>query len=85
VILANELCLPDMARLLSAGADGYLVNELSAEAFSLSLLLVVKGEKVLPSTLASMLVNDCNSFDQGPKEPDRAGKANPAVPAECLQ
>jgi two-component system nitrate/nitrite response regulator NarL len=65
VILANELCLPDMARLLSAGADGYLVNELSAEAFSLSLLLAMKGEKVLPSTLASVLVNDCNFSNGG--------------------
>jgi two-component system nitrate/nitrite response regulator NarL len=61
VILANELCVSDMARLLRAGADGYLVNELSAEAFSLSLLLVMKGEKALPSTLASMLANDCNT------------------------
>jgi two-component system, NarL family, nitrate/nitrite response regulator NarL len=61
VILANELSLRDMARLLRAGADGYLVNELSAEAFSLSLLLVMRGEKVLPSTLASMLANDCNA------------------------
>jgi two-component system, NarL family, nitrate/nitrite response regulator NarL len=61
VILANELCVSDMARLLRAGADGYLVNELSAEAFSLSLLLVMKGEKALPSTLASILAKDCNA------------------------
>jgi two-component system, NarL family, nitrate/nitrite response regulator NarL len=61
IILANELCISDMARLLRAGADGYLVNELSAEAFSLSLLLVMKGEKTLPSTLASILANDCNA------------------------
>jgi two-component system nitrate/nitrite response regulator NarL len=59
VVLANELCVPDMARLLRAGADGYLINELSAEAFSLSLLLVMKGEKALPSTLASVLAKDC--------------------------
>jgi two-component system nitrate/nitrite response regulator NarL len=61
VVLANELSLPDMARLLRAGADGYLVNELSAEAFSLSLLLVMKGEKVLPSTLASMLASNSHT------------------------
>ena len=65
VVLANELCLSDMAQLLKAGADGYLVNELSAEAFSLSLLLVIKGEKALPSTLASMLANDCNGDNAG--------------------
>lgn len=59
VVLANDLCVPDMARLLRAGADGYLINELSAEAFSLSLLLVMKGEKALPSTLAGVLAKDC--------------------------
>jgi two-component system nitrate/nitrite response regulator NarL len=58
VVLADELCLADMARLLDAGADAYLVNDLSAEAFSLSLLLVMKGEKVLPSTLAGVLANN---------------------------
>jgi len=58
VVLANELCLADMARLLSAGTDGYLINELSAEAFSLSLLLVMRGEKVLPSMLAGVLADD---------------------------
>jgi two-component system nitrate/nitrite response regulator NarL len=61
VVLADELSLSDMAHLLRAGADGYLVNELSAEAFSLSLLLVMKGEKVLPSALASLLANDCTA------------------------
>jgi len=54
-----------MARLLKAGADGYLVNELSAEAFSLSLLLVMKGEKALPSTLAGILANDSSDAGNG--------------------
>jgi two-component system nitrate/nitrite response regulator NarL len=65
VVLVDELCLADMSRLLSAGADGYLVNELSAEAFSLSLLLVMKGEKVLPSTLAGVLASDRSEAGQG--------------------
>jgi two-component system nitrate/nitrite response regulator NarL len=63
VVLANELSLSDMARALKAGADGYLVNELSVEAFSLSLLLVMKGEKVLPGPLASMLATNVRDFD----------------------
>ena len=63
VVLANELSVSDMTRLLRAGADGYLVNELSAEAFSLWLLLVMQGEKALPSMLASMLANDCSADD----------------------
>jgi two-component system nitrate/nitrite response regulator NarL len=65
VVLADELCLSDMARLLKAGADGYLVNDLSAEAFSLSLLLVMKGEKALPSTLAGILANDSSDTGNG--------------------
>ena len=58
VVLANELCLVDMARLLRAGVDGYLLKDLSAEALSLSLRLVMNGEKALPSTLASVLADD---------------------------
>jgi two-component system, NarL family, nitrate/nitrite response regulator NarL len=65
VVLADELCLTDMGRLLKAGADGYLVNDLSAEAFSLSLLLVMKGEKALPSTLAGILANDSSDSGNG--------------------
>jgi two-component system, NarL family, nitrate/nitrite response regulator NarL len=65
VVLANELCVADMARLLNAGADGYLVNELSAEALSLSLLLVMQGEKVLPSTFAGVLGNDRGEAGNG--------------------
>ena len=65
VVLTNELRLADMARLLNAGADGYLVNELTAEALSLSLLLVMQGEKVLPSTLAGVLANDRGEAGNG--------------------
>jgi two-component system, NarL family, nitrate/nitrite response regulator NarL len=55
VVLSNELNLSDMARVLRAGAVGYLVSELSCEALSLSLLLVMNGEKVLPGSLADVL------------------------------
>ena len=47
-----------MARLLRAGVDGYLVKDLSPTALSLSLLLVMQGEKALPSTLAGVLADD---------------------------
>jgi two-component system nitrate/nitrite response regulator NarL len=65
VVLANELCLAQMARLLKAGIDGYLLNELSAKAFSLSLLLVMSGEKALPSVLASVLAEASGSASHG--------------------
>src|SRR5439155_12867883 len=37
VVLSNELNLSDLARAVRAGASGYLVSELTGEAFSLSL------------------------------------------------
>lgn len=63
VVLANELCLADMARSLKAGADAYLVSDMSGEAFSLSLMLVMQGEKVLPSTLVNIFANRSNDVD----------------------
>jgi two-component system nitrate/nitrite response regulator NarL len=65
VVLSSELCVADMARLLNAGVDGYLVNDMSAEALSLSLLLVMQGEKVLPSTLAGVLASDRGEAGNG--------------------
>jgi two-component system nitrate/nitrite response regulator NarL len=62
VVLSNDLNLTDLSRAFRAGADGYLVNELSHEAFSLSLLVIVAGEKVLPSALAEALASNCPDF-----------------------
>lgn len=71
VVLASELILSDLAQALRAGADGYLVSELSSEAFSLSLLVVMSGEKVLPGSLADALASDCNGFSAGKISNDR--------------
>jgi two-component system nitrate/nitrite response regulator NarL len=65
VVLASELIFSDLVQALRAGADGYLVSELSSEAFSLSLLVVRSGEKVLPGSLADALAFDCNGFLAG--------------------
>jgi two-component system nitrate/nitrite response regulator NarL len=62
VVLSNELNFSDLARVLRAGADGYLVTELSREAFSLSLLVVMSGEKVLPGSLADVLASNYREF-----------------------
>jgi two-component system, NarL family, nitrate/nitrite response regulator NarL len=61
-VLSNELNFSDLARALRAGANGYLVDELSGEAFSLSLLVVMSGEKVLPSSLADVLASNYRDF-----------------------
>jgi two-component system nitrate/nitrite response regulator NarL len=65
VVLANELSLAEMARLLKAGIDGYLLKDLSAEALSLSLLLVMQGEKALPSSLAGVLAEELRPSANG--------------------
>jgi two-component system nitrate/nitrite response regulator NarL len=62
VVLSNDLNFADLARALRAGANGYLVSELSGEAFSLSLLVVMSGEKVLPGSLADVLASNYRDF-----------------------
>jgi len=57
-VLSNHLNLDDLGRVFRAGADGYLVNDLSCAAFSLSLLVIMSGEKVLPGSLADVLASN---------------------------
>ncbi len=61
-VLSNHLNLDDLGRVFRAGADGYLVSDLSREAFSLSLLVIMSGEKVLPGALADVLVSNYRDF-----------------------
>ncbi len=42
---------------MGAGAHGYLIKDISVEALLQSLLLVMLGEKVFPTHLATLLVN----------------------------
>jgi len=62
VALSNDLNLSELGRVFRAAADGYIVSELSREAFSLSLLVVMSGEKVLPGALAEVLASKCRDF-----------------------
>jgi len=62
VVLSTELELAALRNVLRAGADGYLVNDISLEALSLSMLLAVTGEKVLPGSLADVLASDGREF-----------------------
>jgi DNA-binding NarL/FixJ family response regulator len=61
-VLSSHLDLDDLGRVFRAGADGYLVSDLSRTAFSLSLLLIMSGEKVLPGSLADVLASTTTSF-----------------------
>jgi two-component system nitrate/nitrite response regulator NarL len=57
VILANDLVVDALRDAMTAGVDGYLMKDVSPEALIQSLELVMMGEKVFPTNLASMLLN----------------------------
>jgi two-component system nitrate/nitrite response regulator NarL len=61
VMLTDVLDGPQLAASLSAGVDGYLMKEISYEALLQSLHLVMVGEKVFPTELATLLVNGAPS------------------------
>jgi two-component system, NarL family, nitrate/nitrite response regulator NarL len=57
VVLTDVLSSVSLAQCFDAGADGYLVKNISSVALKQSLRLVMIGEKVFPTNLASLLVN----------------------------
>lgn len=57
VVLTTDLCTRRLASALEAGADGYLMKDLSADALTQSLRLVMMGEKVFPTHLAALLIS----------------------------
>ena len=62
IVLTSDLSASCLARALEAGADGYLLKDLSSESLIQSLKLVLMGEKVFPSRLAAMLATASVSF-----------------------
>ncbi|WP_207458445.1 response regulator transcription factor [Azospirillum sp. SYSU D00513] len=57
VVLTSELCTRRLTNALEAGADGYLMKDLSSDALAQSLKLVMIGEKVFPTHLAALLIS----------------------------
>jgi two-component system nitrate/nitrite response regulator NarL len=57
VMLANDFAVDSLRDAMNAGADGYLMKDVSPEALIQSLELVMMGEKVFPTNLASMLLD----------------------------
>jgi two-component system, NarL family, nitrate/nitrite response regulator NarL len=55
VVLTDAVRVGRLAEALAAGVDGYLAKNMSAEALSQSLRLVLLGEKVFPTDLAQLL------------------------------
>jgi two-component system nitrate/nitrite response regulator NarL len=57
VVLADDFAVDALRNAMNAGADGYLMKDVSPEALIQSLELVMMGEKVFPTNLASMLLS----------------------------
>jgi two-component system nitrate/nitrite response regulator NarL len=55
VVLTQAIRADQLADALTAGVDGYLAKNLSADALLQALRLVLLGEKVLPTDLAHLL------------------------------
>jgi len=57
VLLTSTLDGCIMMKAIEAGADGFLMKDMSIEALVQSLRLVMMGEKVFPSPLAALLIS----------------------------
>jgi two-component system nitrate/nitrite response regulator NarL len=64
VVMMDCLSVPGLAQYLAAGAQGYLVKTISSAALKQSLALVILGEKVFPTTLASSMANSINAAEE---------------------
>jgi two-component system, NarL family, nitrate/nitrite response regulator NarL len=58
VVLTETIRVGRLSEALSAGVDGYLLKNMSADALHQSLQLVLLGEKVFPTDLAHLLISD---------------------------
>jgi two-component system nitrate/nitrite response regulator NarL len=57
VVLADDLSVDMLREAMAGGADGFLIKNVSPEALIQSLQLIMLGEKVFPTNLASMLLD----------------------------
>ena len=64
VLITPHCDLTSISRAFAAGVDGYLTNTIACEAMVASLRMVLLGEKVVPSSIVSELVN--SSFASRP-------------------
>ncbi len=57
VLLTDTVDTRKLAEALEAGVDGCMLKDMSSQALAQSIRLVMLGEKVFPSSLATLLVN----------------------------
>ena len=62
IILADELNSRFIKDSFCAGVDGFVLQDISAQAFIGSLNLIMMGEKVFPTSMASMLSEGWNGW-----------------------
>ncbi|MCB1682138.1 MAG: response regulator transcription factor [Rhodospirillales bacterium] len=62
VILSQDLDSVLIRESFSAGADGFVLKDISASAFIGSLNLIMLGEKVFPTSMASLLTKGWDSW-----------------------
>ena len=62
-MMADTFDAAQLRQCFTAGADGYLLKDMSAESLRASLALVLLGEKLLPSSLAELLSRNSNGSD----------------------
>lgn len=62
VILAQDMDSVLIRDCFSAGADGFVLKDISASAFIGSLNLIMLGEKVFPTSMASLLTKGWDSW-----------------------
>ncbi len=62
VVLSSNLDSSLIKDSFSAGADGFILKDISASAFIGSLNLVMLGEKVFPTSMASLLTKGWDSW-----------------------
>ncbi len=62
VVLADELDSRFIKDSFCAGADGFILQDISARAFIGSLDLIMMGEKVFPTSMASILSDGWNGW-----------------------
>ena len=72
VVLTETIQVNRLSEALSAGADGYLLKNMSADALHQSLQLVLLGEKVFPTDLARLLTRDRMGAKSGTAQADHA-------------
>ena len=84
-ILANKFDFDTMLDAFRAGAEGYLINDLSCERLGGYLDLIALGEKIFPSQLAQQLIDQSATCEEVPNAVSIDGANLSARELEILQ